>query len=99
MSYSPRFGRLLYEACMTYAEDVEISEPVVISDGGSGANYLKGKDVILVPKHYNKYFGAEAADVFKKYKGEVIECYYEMDEGSLIYLEAKIKRLTETKTL
>ena len=99
MSYSPRFGRLLYEACMTYAEDVEISETVVISDGGSGANYLKGKDVILVPKHYNKYFGAEAADVFKKYKGEVIECYYEMDEGSLIYLEAKIKRLTETKTL
>ena len=35
----------------------------------------------------------------EKFKGEVIECYYEMDEGSLIYLEAKIKRLTENKTL
>lgn len=99
MSYSPRFGELLYEACMTYAEDVEVSRPVVISDGENHVNYLKGKDAILVPKHYNKYFGAEAADALKKFKGEVIECYYEMDEGSLIYLEAKIKRLTENKTL
>ena len=99
MSYSPRFGQLLYEACTTYAEDVEVSRPVVISDGGNHASYLKGKDAILVPKHYNMYFGAEAADVFKKFKGELIECYYEMDEGSLIYLEAKIKRLTENKTL
>ena len=38
-------------------------------------------------------------EVLRHFQGEVIECYYEMDEGYLLYLEARIKRLLDEKKL
>lgn len=99
LGYSPRFGELLYTACNTYTEDVEVSKPLAAASDTNIALYLKNKDVVLLPKHYDKYFSAETTELLKKFKGESVECYYEVDEGSLIYLEAKIKRLLEEKTL
>ena len=99
MSYSQRFGELLYEACEFYADDVEISAPKVAVGEEKSDKYIKGKDVMLLPKNYQKYFGAETIEKLKKFKGELIECYYEMDEGSLIYVEAKIKKLLGEKTI
>ena len=55
--------------------------------------------MLLVPKHYRKYFTPSVADLIAQFDGEIIECYYEMDEGSLLYLENKIKRLLEEKTI
>ena len=60
---------------------------------------LCDKDTVLVPRHFEKYFGAEASEKLKNFKGEVIDCYYEMDEGSLIYLENKIKRILNKKNI
>ena len=99
MSYSRRFGELLFEACGLYAEDVKTDSPVVITEEKNPEKYMKGKDVILLPRHYQKYFDAQTVEKLKKFKGELIECYYEMDEGSLIYLEAKIKKLLGEKTI
>ena len=99
IGYSQRFAELLYKTCQTYAEDVILHDPVLISSESDIEGYLKDKDAVLVPKSYERYFGAQIAKVIRKFKGEIIDCYYEMDEGSVIYLEAKIKRLREDKII
>lgn len=99
IGYSRRFGELLRITAETYTEDVTISAPLVLEAGEDMDAYLKGKDAILVPRHYEKYFGAQASETLKGFKGELIDCYYEMDEGSLIYLENKIKRILNEKTI
>lgn len=99
VGYSPRFGELLYETCSSYAEDVVLHDPAPTASEQELAAYVEGKHVLLVPKHYRKYFKPSLADVIAGFKGEIIECYYEMDEGSLLYLENKIKRLLEEKTV
>lgn len=99
IGYSRRFGELIKYAAEAYTEDVSVCDPLVLESDGDIKEYLKDKDVVLTPKHYEKYFGAEGASELKKFKGEVIECFYEMDEGSLLYLENKIKRLLNDKAI
>ena len=99
IAYSRRYGELLRYTAETYTEDITIHAPLVLETEEDIGEYLKGKDVILVPKHYEKYFGAQASAEIKKFGGEFIDCFYEMDEGSLLYLESKIKRLLNKKTI
>ena len=99
LGYSHRFTELLFSTCEMYTENVNISEPLVVTSDDTVAEYLKGKDVILVPKSYEKYFSTTVIDILRTFKGDVVDCYYEMDEGSILYLETKIKRLLEKKTL
>lgn len=95
LGYSYRFCQLLYNTCETYAEDVILSEPLVGAPEADVEGYLQGKDVVLVPKSYEKYFSAEVVGLLQRFDGVLIDCYYEMDEGSLLYLETKIKRLLD----
>lgn len=99
IGYSKRFGELLYETCETYAEDVVLCRPPETISEAEIAAYLRGKEAVLVPKHFEKYFPSQVSDLLRGYDGDLIECYYEMDEGSVLYLENKIKRLLEEKTL
>ena len=99
MGYSARFCQLLHDTCQTYAEDVTLFEPLVYTGEADAKEYLKGKDVLLVPKSWEKYFNAETLEAVRGFPGDVIECYYEMDEGSVLYLETKIKRLLEEKKI
>ena len=99
IGYSRRYGELLRYTAETYTEDVIINAPLVLEDEGDILEYLKDKDVLLVPRHFEKYFSAETAELIKNFGGELIDCYYEMDEGSLLYLENKIKRLLNDKTI
>ena len=99
IGYSPRFGELLHETCRTYAEDVLLQEPLITASDNEVEAYLKDKDTVLVPKAFEKYFTPAVTDLLRRFNGNLIECYYEMDEGSVLYLEAKIKRLLEEKSL
>jgi len=99
LGYSQRFAGLLYETCQTYAEDLVVSKPVEFSPQVDISAYLRDKDVVLVPKGYEKILGAEASQKLADFKGQIIECYYVMDEGSLLYLEAKIQNLLEEKRI
>ena len=99
VGYSNRFAGLLMRECEDYGEDIIMNKPFIASLNMDIKEYLKDKDTLLVPRHYKKYFGAEINEIIKKFNGEIIECYYEMDEGSVMYLETKIKRLLETKTI
>ncbi|MBE6981192.1 MAG: GntR family transcriptional regulator [Ruminococcaceae bacterium] len=99
LCYSPRFGHLLQSTCRTYAEDVKVAEPEVFAPDMDIAAYLKGKDAVLVPKEYEKYCTVHVAQALRSFRGKCIECAYEMDEGSVLYLQEKIKRILESKTL
>lgn len=99
VSYSDRFGELLYTTCQTYTEKVTVHKPLVCAAEVDIRQYLKGKDVLLLPKSYEKQFSAATLDAIRHFNGEIIDCFYEMDEGSLLYLETKIKRLLSEKTI
>ena len=99
LGYSQRFAQLLYTTCQNYTEGVTISEPAVFSPDMDTENWLEDKDVVVLPKNYEKYCTAKAADSLRRFAGERIECFYKMDEGSLLYLEEKIKRILEKKTI
>ena len=99
LGYSSRFSQLLHDTCQLYAEDVVLHEPAVCDGNTDIAAYLKGKDAVLVPKSFEKYFDEQALAALRHFGGELIDCHYVMDEGSVLYLEAKIKRLLEEKNI
>lgn len=99
MGYSRRFCELLHQTCENYAEDVLLDEAMVFTPEADVEAYLKDKDAVLVPKFYEQYCSVSAADALRRFSGDLIHCYYEMDEGSILYLETKIKRLLEEKTI
>ncbi len=96
---SRRFGKLLFETLNMYSENVTAYNPQICADNEDIKSYITGKDIILLPKNYRKYLSGNAIEQISKFSGEIIECYYEMDEGSLLYLETKIKRLLDKKSI
>ncbi len=99
VGYSVRFAELIYNTCEMYAEGIVLSNPFIMADSREIEKYLKGKDTVLVPKNYEKYFDADAVKAISRFKGNVVECNYEMDEGSVLYLETKIKKIRDEKTI
>lgn len=99
VGYSAKFARLLYETCRIYVEDVLVADPLSSPTEETLEAYLVDKDALLLPKVCEKYFSASVTELLRRFSGGQIECYYEMDEGSVLYLEAKIKRLLEDKTI
>ena len=99
LCYSPRFGQLLQRTCQTYAEEVNVSDPVTFTPDMDIAGFLRDKDAVLVPVDYEKYCAEFVANVLRRYRGHLIPCGYEMDEGSVLYLEEKTRRILESKSL
>ncbi len=99
VGYSPRFSQLLYDTCENYAEEARIFEPLKSVSEKELTEYLADKSVLLVPRFYDKYFSAAVSEQIRHFRGELINSYYEMDEGSVLYLENKIKRLLEEKSI
>ena len=96
---SQRFADLLYEACTSYTECTKVDRPKTISAELQWDNYLRGKTAILVPKGFEKHTDSQSIEWLNKFaeSGRVIRCTYEMDEGSLLYLQEKISRFREKK--
>ena len=99
VSYSQRFGDLLYNTCQEYTEGVVIHQPAIAESEETIEAYLAGKDVVLVTKSHDKYHSQQTLSALKHFGGLVIDCCYEMDEGSVLYLETKISRLLEEKKI
>lgn len=97
VSYSHRFGQLLKKTLAHYAEEASVGEITLLDETLTA--YLQDKDALMLPKGYEKYCSAETARQLERFSGQRIECDYKMDEGSLLYLEAKIRRLWEKKTV
>lgn len=99
LCYSKRFGELLYNTCLEYTEGVQLEMPRMLSPELDMKAFLQGLDSVLVPKNYEKYCSAEAANLLARFEGRLIECSYEMDEGSFIYLQEKTRRILSERTL
>lgn len=97
--YSERFGKLIHKTCLSFTEDIILSQPMVVSSEIDAADYISHLDVLVVPRHFKKLFPSSVSDAIASFKGDVIEAYYEMDEGSVIYLERKIKKLLDEKNI
>ena len=96
---SHRFAELLYHTCQSYTEDVQLHEPMLADSAEEIKQYLHGKDAILVPGSYERYFSGQIVELLRRFQGNLMECNYEMDAGSILYLETKIKRLLEDKQI
>lgn len=94
---SMRFGQLLAQTCRQYAEDVELTEPATFTQ--AVGEYLQGKDALLLPEDYLRYCDNSAKDAIRRFRGTVITCGYELDEGSFLYLKEKTKRMLENKSI
>ena len=101
LTYSSRFGDLLYDSCRKYAKNLTVDKPMIFCPELDAGAFVKGKDMILVPKGYEKYCSVDAAKTLRALanKGGVVECFYEMDEGSCLHLEEKLQQLRKNKQI
>lgn len=101
LTSSSRFGDLVYDSCRSYTRNVAFLRPQTFSADLDMDSYLADKDAVLVPRTYEKYCTAEVCDRFHRLqkKGKLILCSYEMDEGSLLYLEEKLRQLRQDKSV
>ena len=99
LAYSQRFGQLLHDTCLQYTEGVTLSDPLVFSPELDVVRFLEDKDAVLVPRDYEKYCDAYTAQCLERFRGRLVECSYEMDAGSFLYLQEKTRRLLEEKQL
>ena len=99
VGHSPRFAALLQRTGLSYTEDVTVCEPITTGTAQHIAEYLHDKDAVLVPTNYERYFSSPMIKALQTFGGNLIECNYEMDAGSVLYLETKIKRLLDEKRI
>ena len=95
LSGSARFGELMADTCRRYGRDLQLQKGCQFSPGLDIAAYLQSVDAVLVPQEYEKYCNGETIQKLKKAK--LVLCHYEMDEGSSLHLEEKLKQLREAK--
>lgn len=101
LSFSSRFGDLVFESCRQYARNAKVSQPRQFSQEPDIDAFLKDKDTVLVPRGYEKYCSVETAQRLRQLekKGKLILCGYKLDEGSFLHLEEKIHQLRQNKKL
>lgn len=98
---SLRFGELVQEACAQYTENVSVEPPVLLDQLPDLSNYLRGKTAVLVPAELEKYTSEYVMQALNRYarRGKLIRCSYQMDDGSFLYVEERIGRLWEKKSI
>ncbi len=96
---SLRFGEMLRNTLLDYGFSLRISAPVSLTQTEEIGDYLKGTKAILLPVGYEKYCSPQQLSALESYKGRLILCSYEMDEGSFLHLREQIRRLWQSKAL
>ncbi len=92
---SLRYGELLRQTCGSYADRVEILPPQQLGDPKGCEALLSRIDALLIPEQFEKY--ASAAELAQLHdfavKKPLLPCAHQIDEGSFMYVEDKIRRL------
>ena len=96
---SETFGALLEKACRAYADHTRISAPLVLGKGTDTADYLVGKQVLVIPEELEHHCSAETLQLLQDFPGQIIRGAYELDEGSMLYLQEKCGRIIRSKKL
>lgn len=97
---SGRFCDLVLRTCRGYTPGATFSKPRTFGGETDVSAFLVDKDIILVPADFERYcHSADAQELLEFGKQHtLIRCAYEMDEGSFLYLEEKLRTLREEKT-
>ncbi len=96
---SPRFGEMLKKNAADYGSELELLPPVSMTLQENIEEYLQGTKALLLPVGYEKYCSKLQKKTLSEYTGTVILCGYEMDEGSFLYLQERIRKLRRKKAL
>jgi len=101
LSYSSRFGQVLSNTCRSYNHSIRLTDSQVFSGDLDMDAFLNDKDVVLVPRDYEKHCAPQAAAQLRDFSAQkrLISCAYEMDEGSFLYLEERVRRALEEKPI
>lgn len=97
---SARFCNLVLRTCKTYVPGAVFQKSVLFGEGAKVRGLIGNADVLLLPADYERYCDPTDAAALAEYGKEhiLIRCAYEMDEGSFLYLEEKLRTLREEKT-
>lgn len=90
---SLRFGQMLEKTTTDYGPELEILPPVSLTLQENIEEYLERTKALLLPVGYEKYCSESHRKALSDYPGTVILCGYEMDEGSFLYLQERIRKL------
>lgn len=96
---SQQFGDLIQKACQFYAEEVTVDTPVVIAQSTSMEPYLKDKQVLVIPEDLEAHCSSKVLEQLRHFSGQIIRCAYELDTGSMLYLQEKCARIIKSKTI
>ena len=97
---SIRFCDLVLRTCRGYTPGAAFSKPRTFGGETDVALFLEDKDLVLVPADFERYCDAADGEKLLQFAKThtLIRCAYEMDEGSYLYLEEKLRSLREEKT-
>ena len=97
---SSRFSDLVLRTCRSYAPGAVFQKPRTFGEETDIALFLQDKDIVLVPAEFERYCGSADAQKLLDFAKQhtLIRCSYEMDDGSFLYLEEKLRTLREEKT-
>ncbi len=96
---SLRFGGMLEKTALDYGPGLRLLPPASVTLQEDLAVYLEGTTALLLPVGYEKYCSASQQKLLSEYPGIKILCGYEMDEGSFLHLQERIKKLKRKKAL
>ena len=101
LSQSTRFGALVRSCAEEYCEGVTICEGAIFGSKAECSAYLRDKTALLVPKDFKKYCRDDILREIQSFavRHPVIECAYQVDEGSFMYAQEKVQRLCEKKKI
>lgn len=94
---SPEYARWMEAVCREYAPEVHLA-PAQICAADTQPE-LRDLDAVLIPEDLEAYVSREQQAALESFPGQLICCGCGMDEGSVIYLENKIKRLLDAKAI
>ncbi len=96
---SLRFGGMLEKTAMDYGPHLRLLPPVSLTLQEDLGGYLERTTALLLPVGYEKYSDETQRKLLSEYPGTKILCGYEMDEGSFLYLQERVKKLKRKKAL
>lgn len=73
-------------------------ETLMVGEGKDLMEFIRGKDVILIPPGYSFQVGKENKGLFQRFReegGRTIQFEYRIERGSLLHLEERIKEVWE----
>lgn len=93
---SSHYGDMAARTLAACHLEVTAEQPLVYTGPEALTQYLRDKDALILPEGWETLLPG-AGEALNNIR--LCPCGFKMDEGSMLYLQAKIKRLLDAKTL